>query len=53
MVYSNFDTRTKGACAIPHERLAFLRKLEAQVRSEREARKIARSRSMAKPVEVG
>ncbi len=46
MVYSNFDTRTafsKGGFAIPAERLRFLRELEAKVRRERAARKLART----------
>lgn len=43
MVYSNFDTRTKGVRAIPEDRLRFLRKLEEQVRRERAARKLARA----------
>ena len=39
MVYSNFDTRTRGSRAIPDDRHRFLRELEAQVRRERAARK--------------
>lgn len=42
MVYCNFDIRTKGARSIPKERLAYLRDLEAQVRRDREARRLAR-----------
>ncbi len=39
MVYSNFDSRAKGARAIPDERLRFLRQLEEKLRGERRSRK--------------
>lgn len=48
MVYSNFDTRTKGSCAIPGDRLRFLRELEEKVRRERAARKLARAAGLVR-----
>jgi hypothetical protein len=42
MTISNFDSRTKGKRPLPEERFQFLRELEAQVRRERLARKMAK-----------
>ncbi len=39
MIYSNFDSRTKGTLAIPAERLRSLRELEARIRLKRDIRK--------------
>lgn len=45
MVYSNFDSRTKGRLTIPGDRLRLLRELEEKVRLERAARKRESARS--------
>lgn len=43
MIYSNFDSRTKGRLTIPSDRLLALRELEERVRLKRTIRKRLRS----------